>query len=93
MVNRAGGFLWKVCNELKGAPARVLEIGRRLDPRMSTGAIVHGYLGSIAAQVNGQSRRINLPTENRLTDYQNHLARTLTMWKILVRCYVTLTST
>jgi len=57
---------------------------------MSTDANVHSYLDPIAAQVDGQSRRVNFPTENKLTDYQNHFARTLTMWRVLVLCYVTL---
>lgn len=85
-------FFWKVCNELKGAPAGALDQAQ-IKSRMSTGPIVHSYLDSIVTQVDGQLRHVNFLTENRLIDYQNHFARTLTMWKVLVRCYITLTST
>jgi len=91
MVNRAGGSE-KSATNWKG----LLQgpwIRRRLDPRMSTGAIVHSYLDSIAAQVDEQSRLINFSTENRLTDY--HLTRrTLNdVESSGADCYVTLTST
>lgn len=60
---------------------------------MSTGGIIRSYQDLTVAQVDSRLRCVNcIPTENRPIDCENYLAETLTMWRFLVRCYVTLTS-
>lgn len=94
MVNRAGGSTRKLRDGAKGLNHGREEFVASVLSRMSTDATVDisDRLDFDIAGAGGRERVVNILAEESGAETIDFESKTRTMWKFLVRCYVTLTS-